>query len=114
MMKQDRELTSNVPVARKIVLCAVLWLVAPMVFAANIERLNISDQANGASFSPSLSADGRYVAFSSLASNLVADDNNMKKDIFVRDLQTGTTTLVSVSSNGAQADSQQRVAFHQP
>jgi len=53
---------------------------------------------------PSLSADGRFVAFSSWASNLVAKDRNDASDIFVRDLVTGTTTLVSVDSAGAQAN----------
>ena len=43
----------------------------------------------------SVSSDGRYVAFSSNASNLVANDTNGKPDVFVRDLVTGTTRLVS-------------------
>src|SRR5207249_314984 len=47
-----------------------------------------------------ISANGRYVAFQSFASNLVAGDNNNASDVFVRDLQTGTTTLVSVNSAG--------------
>jgi Tol biopolymer transport system component len=55
---------------------------------------------NDRSERPSISADGRYVAFRSLASNLVADDSNGIGDIFVHDRQTGATELVSVSSNG--------------
>jgi Tol biopolymer transport system component len=51
-------------------------------------------------FEPSVSGDGRYVAFESDASNLVAGDNNGTGDIFVRDLQTNTTRRVSVSSSG--------------
>ena len=47
---------------------------------------------------PAMSADGRYVAFGSSASDLVANDNNGTGDIFLRDLQSGTTTLVSVNS----------------
>ena len=62
-------------------------------------------QANGSSYGPSISADGRYIAFESHATNLVADDTNGKNDIFVRDMQTGITTRVSVTSNGLQADS---------
>jgi Tol biopolymer transport system component len=54
---------------------------------------------------PSISADGRFVAFQSGASNLVADDTNLLPDIFVRDRQLATTTRVSVDSAGAQADS---------
>jgi Tol biopolymer transport system component len=55
---------------------------------------------NSASGEPTISADGRFVAFSSSASNLVAGDTNNVSDVFVRDLGTGTTTLVSVNRNG--------------
>ena len=53
---------------------------------------------------PSVSADGQYVAFSSWADNLVPNDANGESDVFVRDLQTGTTRLVSVASDGTQAN----------
>ncbi len=55
-----------------------------------------------------MSADGRYVVFESLASDLVAGDNNGKTDVFVRDRKTGSVVLASVSSAGQQssADSQ--------
>jgi pseudomonalisin len=58
--------------------------------------------ANGLSDEPSVSADGRYVAFASLASNLAAGaaDTNGSGDVFVRDTQAGTTALVSVVSGG--------------
>jgi Tol biopolymer transport system component len=61
-------------------------------------------QGNGGSYSPSLSADGRFVAFWSEASNLVPVDANGTRDIFVRDRQSGRTSLVSVDSTGAQAN----------
>jgi Tol biopolymer transport system component len=61
-------------------------------------------QADGWSGNPSTSADGRYVAFWSLAGNLVAGDTNGQQDIFVRDTLTGATTRVSVDSAGLQAD----------
>ena len=61
-------------------------------------------QGNGRSFIPALSADGRYAAFYSDASNLVAGDTNGARDVFVRDLQTGETTRVSVSTSGAEAN----------
>jgi len=57
-------------------------------------------QGNGGSVSPSISADGRYVAFVSFASDLVAGDTNGTWDVFVRDTQTGTTTLVSMNTDG--------------
>ncbi len=53
---------------------------------------------------PSLSADGRYVAFQSVADNLVEGDNNGFADIFVHDRKTKTTTRVSVASDGTQAN----------
>jgi Tol biopolymer transport system component len=53
---------------------------------------------------PSVSSDGRYVAFSSWASNLVPGDANDASDVFVRDLLTGTTTLVSVPPDGTPAN----------
>ncbi|MBI2928384.1 MAG: PD40 domain-containing protein [Verrucomicrobia bacterium] len=56
---------------------------------------------NGHSVAASISADGRYVAFESEASNLVANDTNGAADVFLRDLQTGTTVLVSANPAGA-------------
>ncbi len=53
---------------------------------------------NGGSTLPALSGDGRYVAFLSTASNLVAGDTNGKKDVFVRDRIGGTTTRASLDS----------------
>lgn len=49
---------------------------------------------------PSISADGRFVSFESGSSDLVANDTNRHSDVFVRDLATGTTTLVSVNRAG--------------
>jgi hypothetical protein len=64
---------------------------------------NGAQGAGGDSYDPAISADGRYVAFDSGCANLVAADANPFQDVFVRDVVTGTTTLVSVDSNGAQA-----------
>jgi len=61
-------------------------------------------QSNQHSYNPSISADGRFVAFESVASNLVSGDANNHPDIFVHDRQTGQTTRVSVASDGAQAN----------
>jgi len=55
---------------------------------------------------PSISGDGRYVAFRSEASNLVEGDTNGYVDVFVHDQQTGETTLVSVSSGGLGGNGQ--------
>lgn len=60
-------------------------------------------QANGPSFDPAISADGRHVAFVSAAGNLVAGDSNGTNDVFVRDLANKVTRRVSIRSDGAQA-----------
>ncbi len=60
-------------------------------------------QASGASNRPSISAEGRYVAFQSDAPDLVANDTNGASDVFVHDLWTGITERLSVVSGGAQA-----------
>ncbi len=61
-------------------------------------------QANGGSGGAIISGDGRWVAFHSGASDLVAGDTNGTDDVFVRDLQSGATTRVSVDSAGAEAN----------
>jgi Tol biopolymer transport system component len=61
--------------------------------------------ANGQSGSPSISADGRYVAFDSFADDLVPGDTNHANDVFLRDLLAGTTTLISADMMGGPADS---------
>jgi len=62
------------------------------------------NQGNEESRYPAISADGRYVAFASWASNLVPDDTNGHYDIFVHDRQTGVTERVSVSSAGNEGN----------
>jgi Tol biopolymer transport system component len=71
---------------------------------ARVSTATGGEQANGRSFVPAISADGRFVAFYSEASNLVSDDTNAARDVFVRNVQTGQTTRLSVSSTGAQAN----------
>ena len=60
---------------------------------------------------PVISADGRYVAFWSGATNLVANDTNGMADVFVRDRQTGLTTLISVASDGTQGNEWAQTSF---
>jgi Tol biopolymer transport system component len=57
--------------------------------------------ANGASGNAAISADGRWIAFDSRASDLVTNDANGQSDVFVRDMVSGVTTLVSVDAAGA-------------
>jgi Tol biopolymer transport system component len=71
------------------------------------ERVSVDSngvEGNWYSLAPSISADGRFVAFDSRASNLVAGDTNVKKDVFVHDRLTGITERVSVDSAGAEAN----------
>ncbi len=71
------------------------------------ERLSVSStatQANGDSVWPAMSADGRYAAFLSAATNLVSGDTNGRRDVFVRDRLKAVTERVSVSSSGAQGN----------
>jgi Tol biopolymer transport system component len=77
--------------------------VRDMLYATN---LLVSVATNGvsadfSSSSPSISGDGRYVVFTSTADNLVPGDTNNAQDVFVRDVQAGTTVLVSVNSSGS-------------
>jgi len=89
---------------------------APDIFVRNLsagttERVSVDSsgvEGNGGSGGPldlpDISADGRFVAFSSTATNLVPGDTNGVPDIFVHDRVTGVTERVSVSSTGVQSD----------
>ncbi|MBM6583382.1 PD40 domain-containing protein [Microvirga sp. BT689] len=61
-------------------------------------------QGNGVSEAPKFSPDGRYMVFSSSASNLVAGDTNDTSDLFRKDLMTGQVTRISTASDGTQAN----------
>src|SRR5205809_5350390 len=81
------------------------------------ERVSVASggtQANNASSYPVLSADGRFVAFDSAATDLVAGDTNGASDVFVHDRQTGTTERVSVASGGAQGNGNSGGSFAVP
>ena len=83
-----------------------LSLVGPLTGQAT-ERVSVDSsgaQGDAGSGRPSLSADGRYVAFASDATALVAGDTNGRTDVFVRDRQSGVTERVSVDSAGAQGN----------
>jgi Tol biopolymer transport system component len=72
-----------------------------------IERVSISSQgtqSNGDSLAPAISADGRYIAFISTATNLVISDSNKTADTFAHDRLMGETIRVSVASDGTQGD----------
>ena len=77
-------------------------MVAGTTTAVSVD--STANQANSFSSIPAISADGRYVAFRSDASNLVTGDTNAASDVFVRDRTAGTTTRVSIDSAGNQAN----------
>jgi Tol biopolymer transport system component len=96
---------------------AAAWAVAALVglvvvapaFGATAERISVSatgEQGNGGSFSAAMSADGRYTAFVSYASNLVSGDSNNACDVYLRDNSNGGTELISVSSTEEQVVTQ--------
>ena len=68
-----------------------------------VSVIGASTQGNANSYNPSISGNGRYVAFDSTATNLVSGDSNQARDVFVRDVDTSTTTRVSLTSTGTQA-----------
>jgi len=101
-----RRIPSNRSAVRILV---IGWLVTGAAAAFGQATLRVSVSSNGAagnghSRRPSISADGRYIAFESEADNLVDGDSNAVDDIFVHDRTTGATVRVSVSSSGAQGD----------
>lgn len=88
-----------------------LILILPLVVAGqvvkSIWRVSVDSagaQANGPSGAPHVAANGGIVCFESDAPNLVPNDTNGSRDVFVHDLQAKTTTLVSVDSAGAQSN----------
>ena len=74
------------------------------------QRVNLANDGSetGLSSEPSISAEGRYVAFTSYASNLVFGDSNNTADVFVRDLVNGTTQRVSITNGGFELNNQSR------
>jgi len=90
-------------------LTALLALV-PVTTAdvGDTERVSVGPSGAEGDFdceSNAISADGRYVAFETFSTTLVAGDTNFASDIFVRDRQTGQTTRVSVATDGTQGNS---------
>lgn len=72
-----------------------------------VERVSLSTagvEPNDSCFDPAISGNGRFVSFSSYATNLVAGDTNAQLDIFLYDRDTDTLERVSVSSTGVEAD----------
>lgn len=97
-------------VARFVVLTAALTAavtVGTPALAQTVTRVSVASnggQANGASYFGNVTANARFVVFSSDATNLVPGDTNARTDVFRRDLKTGQTTRISVNDAGVQGD----------
>ncbi len=81
---------------------ALLPTTFPTMYLASTSTTGSS--GNGYSDNPSITSDGRYTVFASDASNLVANDTNNVRDIFIFDSQTSTTRRLNLSQQGAQAN----------
>lgn len=83
----------------------LIWSVVASLVLSPISLISVSstgEQANHTATGPAVSADGRFVAFQSFASNLVPGDTNGLTDVFVRDRRTGTTDRVSLTGAGGE------------
>ena len=92
-----------------VLVCALLLIIVGAVpaFAGTTTRVSVdsaANQGNSSSERSAASADGRYVAFESAASNLVAGDTNGVSDVFLRDTVSGSTTRVSLGTGGVEAN----------
>lgn len=72
------------------------------------------DLANGVCDRVAISADGKTIAFSSHATNLDAQDTDFNRDVYVRDLSTGVTELVSIDSFGVKGETSGTIVGHEP
>src|SRR2546430_856587 len=108
MRTGERWMTGSRMVAAVGLLSGVLALLATPTGASAgaTERVSVDSAGNegdgGSASRPAINPDGRFVAFTSLATNLVPGDTNGTWDVFIRDRQTGTTERVSVDSAGNQ------------
>jgi len=96
-------------------LLTILALITAQAAAQTSTRASLGlagDEGNDISYSPSISADGRFVAFETGATNLIPGDSNGNKDVLVRDLLLGVTAVVSVNSAGDQGSP--GTGSHQP
>lgn len=99
---------------KRLTLASVLGLCATMTAHAETTLLLSATSGgapgNAASDRPSISADGRYVAFQSAATNLAAADSNVRRDIFLLDRQSGSITRASKGILGAESNGDSQAA----
>jgi Tol biopolymer transport system component len=92
------------PVASLFVALLIAAYLPGCAYITRASQSSSGGQADSWSNSPSVSADGRWVAFNSAASNLVPGDTNGTTDVFVRDNLTKQVARISVADNGTQGD----------
>ena len=105
---------SRFPSPARFLTAAAALAAAPAALGQNpIVRVSVASggvEADGPSFYPSVSADGRFVAFTSDAANLVPGDTNGVSDVFRHDRVTGTTIRVSVAG-GSEANDESYTSY---
>ena len=73
----------------------------------NISLISVAKDGtapDGNSYNPFISGDGRYVLFSSDATNLIPNDTNARTDYFIKDILTGLISRISESADGVESD----------
>ena len=88
---------------------ALTVLAAPTTVRISLSTANA--QGNGSSIRSAISNNGRFLAFESVASNLIGNDNNNAQDIFFRNRKSGKTSRISKRSNGAEANGLSQLPF---
>ncbi len=101
-MKRWALSSKSIPIA--LTICATGLAFGQSVLTERVSISSTGAQANDDCAPPAISADGRFVVFRSFASTLVQGDGNGMSDVFLRDRATGTTSLMSVASNGQQGN----------
>lgn len=93
--------------AASVAACLALVSAGPKALSEGLELVSVStagEPGSSSSGRPAISADGRFVAFTSYSGNLVDGDTNERLDVFLRDRHLGITTRLSTSSEGAEGN----------
>ena len=85
-------------------LLILFWLATTAALRADEAVFVPGGEGDAPSLNAAISTDGRFVAFASDATNLVSDDDNAARDVFLHDTQTGDTIRVSLAHDGTDAD----------
>ncbi len=103
-MKADRGIGRRRFGASSLLILVTVLLLELMADVKTAKAATAQGEPNGAGQNPAVSADGRYIAFQSVGSNLVLGDSNATSDIFIYDRANDKTSRVSVGSTAEQAN----------